>query len=382
LEEIGDIPPDIQAALLTFLEDGKYRKIGSIKEDTAKLQLIGTTNKIQSDFRSDFWNRFNRFYVPSINERRIDILFYLHYLFPDIIKTLTKSEVLALLSYHWPGNVREIENFGFMIEWARAVMDEYYRRNNLEVNSSAIMKASESHHILINQTLPIQFEKIISLFNDLKQEGININYLETVLNEYSLSLDINNKDVAFPSLKKVELETDKDIGFKKYYPFDEFAFDFYLTKIGILHFCKFFWVSPKQNKNLLDNLKDENCVKEIYVESGESRVVNKFFEQKKHKTLLKEIFKYRFNINFPEYLFHTPINLIPQIALQLKQNGNMDIHSLTQKEILREVYSKRLEMCGNNMKKAAESLGEKYGTFRDNLKKLCPDSYPHRTTKQ
>ncbi len=134
LEEIGDIPMREQASLLTFVEDGYYYKVGCEEKKRAKVQLIGTTNKPRIEFRDDFWERFIPFYVPPIYERRGDVLYYLAFKYPELIKTLSRWEVLALLAYNWPGNVREIEKIGIISAWAQnlpvAELKEIKRKPN------------------------------------------------------------------------------------------------------------------------------------------------------------------------------------------------------------------------------------------------------------
>lgn len=107
LEEIGELPKQVQAMLLTFVETGKYRKVGSTELRSSEVQLIGATNNV-GDLRKDFRYRFFPFYIPSLHERREDVLYYIGAEFPELINTLNSSEILALLAYHWPGNVRDI----------------------------------------------------------------------------------------------------------------------------------------------------------------------------------------------------------------------------------------------------------------------------------
>ena len=120
LEELGDIPGDGQAQLLTFLEDGCYRMLGSTDMVHSDVKIIATTNKKKDDFRPDFWHRFYRVEVPPLYKRRRDILYYFREFFPELFDQLKPYEVLALLSYPWPGNVREIEQVGYLLKVAQA----------------------------------------------------------------------------------------------------------------------------------------------------------------------------------------------------------------------------------------------------------------------
>ncbi len=112
LEEIGELPTHIQAKLLLVLENKEFFPLGSSKAKQATGMVIATTNKGFDNFRIDLWSRFRKFHIPPLHKRRIDVLFYLAWFLAPHDKTykLTPSEVLYLLSYHWPGNVREIEH--------------------------------------------------------------------------------------------------------------------------------------------------------------------------------------------------------------------------------------------------------------------------------
>ena len=108
LDGVSELPTQVQAMLLTFIETGKYRKVGSAENQFAKVQVVGTTNN-EDALRDDFRFRFFPFYIPSLHERRQDVLYYIAAKFPELIKMLNSSEVLSLLAYQWPGNVREVD---------------------------------------------------------------------------------------------------------------------------------------------------------------------------------------------------------------------------------------------------------------------------------
>jgi transcriptional regulator with PAS, ATPase and Fis domain len=109
LEEIGELPRSVQAMLLRFIETGEYSKVGSPKTEKAEVQVIGATNNEEA-FRDDFRYRFLLFYVPALYERRQDVLYYIAAEFPELIATLTSTEIMILLAFNWPGNVREVNH--------------------------------------------------------------------------------------------------------------------------------------------------------------------------------------------------------------------------------------------------------------------------------
>ena len=114
LEEVGELPLEVQAMLLTFIETGEYRRLGDENIRRATVKIVAATNR-ESVLRPDFRYRFFSFSIPPLHLRREDILYYFYEIFPDLTKRFTRSEVLLLLSYNWPGNVREIERVGRLL---------------------------------------------------------------------------------------------------------------------------------------------------------------------------------------------------------------------------------------------------------------------------
>ena len=122
LNEIGDIPPGVQAKFLRFLETGKIRRIGSTREHELDVRIVAATRRDmrkevrEGRFREDLYHRIHVFplHIPPLRERSEDILPLAgHFLFADKSSmfdppALDESAQLALLSYAWPGNVREL----------------------------------------------------------------------------------------------------------------------------------------------------------------------------------------------------------------------------------------------------------------------------------
>jgi len=109
LDEIGELSESIQSMLLTFTETGRFQKLGSSKTETADVRIVAATNN-RRRLREDFRFRFSRAEVPPVCERRPDILFYAAAKYPDLIPSLSSRDILGMLEYDWPGNVREIED--------------------------------------------------------------------------------------------------------------------------------------------------------------------------------------------------------------------------------------------------------------------------------
>ena len=126
LDEIGDIPLELQPKLLRVLQEREFERLGSTRTVHTDARLITATNANLGErvdekrFRSDLYYRLNVFpiRVPSLRERRDDIpLLADHFVqkyarrMSKRIDTIPPPAMKAMTEYHWPGNVRELENF-------------------------------------------------------------------------------------------------------------------------------------------------------------------------------------------------------------------------------------------------------------------------------
>ncbi len=125
LDEIGDLPLPLQAKLLRVLQDGTIRRLGSLKEIRVDVRIIAATNKDLEEmvkdgsFREDLFWRLNVFTlkIPPLRERKEDILPLAEAFLQKFsrkhgkdLRGFSREALEALLSYHFPGNVRELEN--------------------------------------------------------------------------------------------------------------------------------------------------------------------------------------------------------------------------------------------------------------------------------
>lgn len=123
LDEIGDLSLSAQAKLLRFLEEKEFQRIKSSSNIKVDVRIIASTNKNLKEaiekghFREDFYYRLNVIPVelPPLRERKEDIsglidIFIKKYDIHKKIKTITPEALKLLRSYHWPGNIRELEN--------------------------------------------------------------------------------------------------------------------------------------------------------------------------------------------------------------------------------------------------------------------------------
>src|SRR5712692_8165368 len=125
LDEISDMPPDLQTRFLRVLQEREYRPLGSTRTQKADFRLIAATNRpiaqalAENRLRSDLYYRLNTFQieVPPLRERKQDIPPLVAFFVKQFAKQLGKTEPAVapdafqrLLDYSWPGNVRELQN--------------------------------------------------------------------------------------------------------------------------------------------------------------------------------------------------------------------------------------------------------------------------------
>ncbi|HEU4683939.1 MAG TPA: sigma 54-interacting transcriptional regulator [Nitrospira sp.] len=125
LDEVGEIPPDLQVKLLRVLQEQEFERLGSTRTQHVDIRVLAATNRdlaemvAEKQFRSDLYYRLDVFpiRVPALRQRSEDI--------PDLVRFFTKkyarqlnkpisriadATMHALCSYTWPGNIRELEN--------------------------------------------------------------------------------------------------------------------------------------------------------------------------------------------------------------------------------------------------------------------------------
>jgi formate hydrogenlyase transcriptional activator len=126
LDEVGDIPIEIQPKLLRALQEREFERLGSTHTKKVNIRLVAATNRdlekmIESrEFRSDLYYRLNVFpiRIPPLRERPEDIPLLVRYFTQKYgrrmekrIESIPTSVMKKLAAWHWPGNIRELENF-------------------------------------------------------------------------------------------------------------------------------------------------------------------------------------------------------------------------------------------------------------------------------
>lgn len=126
LDEVGDVPLEIQPKLLRALQEREFERLGSTRTKKADIRLVAATNRdleqmiADREFRSDLYYRLNVFpiRIPPLRERREDIPMLVSYFVQKFagqmqkrIETIPAAAMRALTEWDWPGNVRELANF-------------------------------------------------------------------------------------------------------------------------------------------------------------------------------------------------------------------------------------------------------------------------------
>ncbi|MGI8544899.1 MAG: sigma 54-interacting transcriptional regulator, partial [Aridibacter sp.] len=125
LDEIGDLPPQTQVKLLRVLQERKFERLGGTETLSINVRLITATNKNleeeikNGNFREDLFYRLNVFtiFLPPLRVRKSDILLLAEHFVEKYeiehnkrIRRISTPAIDMLTSYHYPGNVRELEN--------------------------------------------------------------------------------------------------------------------------------------------------------------------------------------------------------------------------------------------------------------------------------
>jgi formate hydrogenlyase transcriptional activator len=126
LDEVGDIPVDIQPKLLRALQEREFERLGSTHTRKVNLRLVAATNRnlekmvADREFRSDLFYRLNVFpiRIPPLRDRKEDIPLLVAHFVQKFAKQMQKridsipvATMKALTTWEWPGNIRELENF-------------------------------------------------------------------------------------------------------------------------------------------------------------------------------------------------------------------------------------------------------------------------------
>jgi DNA-binding NtrC family response regulator len=150
LDEVGEMPPNLQTKVLRLIETKRFRRIGGVKDIEVSTRIIAATNRDlraamqHGRFRDDLYFRLMviPIYVPALRERKGDIpilaLFFTDYFNTELAKSvrgLSRETREILMDYDWPGNVRELRNVierAILLESTDLILPEHLPRDIME----------------------------------------------------------------------------------------------------------------------------------------------------------------------------------------------------------------------------------------------------------
>lgn len=166
LDEIGEIPLDIQSKLLRVLEEGKFERLGSTNTLHVDVRIIAATNRYiakevqEGSFRKDLFYRLNVFpiVIPPLRDRREDIPLMVWSFVREFqkrmgktIEYISKQDMDALQSYSWPGNVRELRNVierAMILSRDKTLAVHVPRSDSPQAPAISNLEETERHHIM------------------------------------------------------------------------------------------------------------------------------------------------------------------------------------------------------------------------------------------
>lgn len=200
LDEVGEIPLELQGKLLRVIQEKEFYRVGGLKKIKTDVRIVCATNADleqrveQGAFRRDLYFRIKvgNFLIPPLRERREDII-PLAELFlrqfadkrPDRFRKIGNEAAEMLLAYNWPGNVRELRN---TMEWVSFMYDD------VELKASHLAKFRKDLSVL-----PVSADKCQSVFPEsfsLPDSGFNLEEYINWIIEQAITACHGNKTTA------------------------------------------------------------------------------------------------------------------------------------------------------------------------------------------
>ncbi len=166
LDEIGELPLEVQSKLLRVLEQGEFERLGSTKTLKVDVRIIAATNRDlgraikEGKFREDLYYRLNVFpiEIPPLRERSEDMPLLVWAFTSEFEKRIGKridrvsrETMESLQRYSWPGNVRELRNVvehGMIVSTGRTLTVHLPQAGSLEKGIASDLAATERNHIV------------------------------------------------------------------------------------------------------------------------------------------------------------------------------------------------------------------------------------------
>jgi formate hydrogenlyase transcriptional activator len=199
LDEIGELPPELQSKLLRVLEEGDFERLGSTKTLHVNVRIMAATNRDieqavrEGEFRNDLFYRLNVFpiVVPPLRERAEDIPLLVWSFVREFqkkmgkkVEKISKKAMEELQTYSWPGNVRELRNVieramitsndkTLVVQAPRLASSERPEARSLEdMERSHIVSVLERHGWRVSGAADVLGLKRSTLYSKMKKLGI------------------------------------------------------------------------------------------------------------------------------------------------------------------------------------------------------------------
>ena len=209
LDEVGDISPIIQPKILRFIQSGEFRRVGGNTILHADCRILSATNKnlreeVKSGrFREDLLYRLNVITIelPSLRQRKQDIpllvsSFLTSKMKTKVNKTISSKAMDVLMSYDWPGNIRELEN---VIERAAILChDNIIEPRDLSLSGAAVAQSGSADHVIgtavpMKEIERLHIEGVLKSFRGNKTEtatvlGISLKTLYTKIQQFQIKI--------------------------------------------------------------------------------------------------------------------------------------------------------------------------------------------------
>jgi Nif-specific regulatory protein len=220
LDEIGDLSLNLQVKILRVLQEKEFQRLGGNETIKADVRIITATNRdleemmLKNEFREDLYYRLNVFplLIPPLRERRGDIPLLVNHFIEKYnkihgleIRRISSTAIDLLMTYHWPGNIRELEN---CIERASILStDKVIRSHNLPPT----LQSAASTHSRVDGSLEailenVEKQMLIDALN-LSKGNISKAASQLKLTERMMGLRIKKYEIDPAIFKKIKRAT-------------------------------------------------------------------------------------------------------------------------------------------------------------------------------
>jgi two-component system response regulator HydG len=194
LDEIGEMPLEMQPKLLRVLQEQEFRPVGADRPVSFDVRIISSTNRDpegeveEGRFREDLYYRLNvvEIHVPPLRARGNDVLLLAQHFVRNVAKRIdkpvrgiSKEAARKLLEYDWPGNVRELENCieraVTLTSFDQIIVDDLPERIRAYESNRVVLVEHDAEHMLTLEELEKRYiERVLSTVGDNKSAAARI----------------------------------------------------------------------------------------------------------------------------------------------------------------------------------------------------------------